>query len=287
MDVISGEKIQSWADIVICTPAIYKFHKNITKYSNNIIVLNGNLNTINSLTDEQSKEIDKCKILFIYTHITKSFLDLYLEKTNNNFTIITHNSDIGIDVKFLKYLNNNHILKWYAQNVCIKHPKLNPLPIGIANSQWRHGNLSILNQIISESKMNKEKLVYLNYKINTNKSVRKPIFKLLSSKKFVTCNSNLSYQDYLKELSQHKFCIVPPGNGIDCHRTWECLYLGVIPILQNCICNEIFQNLNLPVLLVDQWNFEKEFLENKYKLLILKEYDRSILELNFWKSRII
>ena len=204
MDVISGEKIQSCAEIVICTPAIKKFHKNITQYSKNIIVLNGGLNTINALTDEQIKEIDKYKILFIYTHIAKSFLDLYLEKTNNNFTIITHNSDIGIDVTFLKYLNNNHILKWHAQNVCLKHPKLNALPIGIANSQWRHGNLTLLNQVISESKMEKEKLVYLNYKINTNKSVRKPIFKMLSSKKFVTCNSNLSYQDYCKIFNKNK-----------------------------------------------------------------------------------
>lgn len=287
MDIISGENIQILADIVICTQPIKNFHKNITKYSKKMILLDGDLTNINCLTDEQIKEIDKYKILFIYTHIAKSFLELYLNKTNNKFTLITHNSDVGIDVTFLKYLNNNHILKWYAQNVCLKHPKLKALPIGIANSQWKHGNLDILNHIISNTNMDKEKLVYLNYKINTNKSVRKPIFNLLSSKKFVTCNSNLSYQEYLKELSQHKYCIVPPGNGIDCHRTWECLYLGVIPILQNCICNEIFQNLNLPVLLVDDWNFEKDYLEAQYKLLILKEYDRSILELPFWENIII
>ena len=108
MDILSGEKIQGCADIVISTPAINNFHKNIINYSKNIIILDGNLNKINCLTDEQIKEIDKYKILFIYTHIAKSFLELYLNKTNNKFTLITHNSDVGIDVTFLKYLNNNH-----------------------------------------------------------------------------------------------------------------------------------------------------------------------------------
>jgi hypothetical protein len=32
-------------------------------------------------------------------------------------------------------------------------------------------------------------------------------------------------------MAQWRFCVSPPGNGIDCHRTWEALYLGVIPVV--------------------------------------------------------
>ena len=42
---------------------------------------------------------------------------------------------------------------------------------------------------------------------------------------------NLQFSDYIKELSSCYFCLSPNGNGIDCHKHWECLYLGVIPIV--------------------------------------------------------
>ena len=281
MDVITGEKLQYISELVICTDNIRKFHKNILNYSKNIITLNGNNKIINEISDQEVNEIDKYNIIFVYTHLADSFLEKYLQKSSHKFVLITHNSDDEINVKFLKYLNHPNIIKWYGQNANIMHPKLKILPIGIANSQWRHGNLDIFSNFV-KNKKSKNKLVYLNFKIGTNKSVRKPIYKLLSQKSFVTVNSNLSYQEYLEELAGHKFCIVPPGNGIDCHRTWECLYLGVIPILYNCICNQLFYNLNLPIVLVDDWNFDEKFLESQYKLINVREYNQTLLDMRYW-----
>jgi hypothetical protein len=42
----------------------------------------------------------------------------------------------------------------------------------------------------------------------------------------------------------------PPGNGNDCHRTWEALYLGAIPIIQKGTLARSISS-RLPILVLD------------------------------------
>ena len=62
----------------------------------------------------------------------------------------------------------------------------------------------------------------------------------------------LTIPQYLQQLSDHKFAFSPPGNGVDCHRIWECFYLGVIPIVKRSPHTENYKDL--PVLIIDDWN---------------------------------
>jgi hypothetical protein len=39
-------------------------------------------------------------------------------------------------------------------------------------------------------------------------------------------------QTFRDAVRASRFVLSPPGNGNDCHRTWEALYLGAIPIVQ-------------------------------------------------------
>lgn len=39
--------------------------------------------------------------------------------------------------------------------------------------------------------------------------------------------------EYYEIIANSKFVVSPPGNGMDCHRTWEALALGAIPVVQN------------------------------------------------------
>ena len=43
----------------------------------------------------------------------------------------------------------------------------------------------------------------------------------------------------------------PAGNGLDCHRTWEALYLGCIPVV---LRSEYCGDNSWPVMLVDSWD---------------------------------
>ena len=77
-------------------------------------------------------------------------------------------------------------------------------------------------------------------------------------------NSQLNFENYLEDLSHHKFAVSPEGNGIDCHRTWECLYLGVIPIVKESKAMSFFKDL--PILFVDNYDdITPEFLEKEYE----------------------
>ena len=54
-----------------------------------------------------------------------------------------------------------------------------------------------------------------------------------------------------KNMTEYAFVLSPFGNGMDCHRTWEALLCGCIPIVKTSVFRELFDEL--PVLIVDKW----------------------------------
>lgn len=57
---------------------------------------------------------------------------------------------------------------------------------------------------------------------------------------------------YRDLVLRSKFVISPPGNGPDCHRTWEAMYLGAIPIVKKS--SWPFQHKELPVIQISDWD---------------------------------
>lgn len=55
-----------------------------------------------------------------------------------------------------------------------------------------------------------------------------------------------------KNMSKYAFVLSPFGNGMDCHRTWEALLCGCIPIIRTSVFREMFYGL--PVLIVEKWS---------------------------------
>lgn len=75
----------------------------------------------------------------------------------------------------------------------------------------------------------------------------------------------------------------PYGKGMDCHRTWEALILGSIPILKSKEFVNMFKDL--PVLFVNDWSdINQQLLDDtieKFKNLTFN-YDK--LTLKYWKQ---
>ena len=277
MNFITGEKIQSIAELVIGTSKQFKFHKTFNKFTNNYLIIENQDQVISNLN-----KIKSSKTIFIYGDYIPFFIDniiKYLDK----IILLTHNGDNGVDFKYYNYLDNENILRWYGVNIQFNHPKLTALPIGIANSQWKHGNLKLLEKIVNKNN-SKNNLLYINFSVKTNPGKRKEIKNILS-KNFDICEKKLCQEEYLNNLSKYKFSISPPGNGIDCHRTWESLYLGVIPIVENHVHNLQFQDL--PILIINDWNnINKEYLEKIYQEFKNKKFNLEKLNLKYWEKEI-
>ena len=41
----------------------------------------------------------------------------------------------------------------------------------------------------------------------------------------------MSPEQYRQAVSESMFVLSPPGRGLDCHRTWEAIYLGALPVV--------------------------------------------------------
>jgi hypothetical protein len=73
-------------------------------------------------------------------------------------------------------------------------------------------------------------------------------------------NENKNFEGYIKELSTYKFCLSPPGRGVDTHRTWEALMVGTIPIMISTALDSLFEKL--PVIIVKDWfEINEEYIQ--------------------------
>ena len=241
MNFITGEKIQFSCGHFIGTYKDFKYNPNVSQYKNKFIYI-GN-----------DEKIDNKPLIFCYTHLLNNINELIktLESLQKSFKLVFHNSD-GI-------FNNEHLILFeklpllqcvFTQNMNVKHEKVFSLPIGLANTQWNHGN-SKIHQEVYDMSIEKTKEIYFNFNTTTNKKKRNKCYNDILNKR-IQWNENLPYKGYLIELKRHKYAICPEGNGIDTHRFWECLYMNTIPI---CLKNRVTEYCKqyFPIILLNDW----------------------------------
>lgn len=263
MNFITGEKIQILCDHFIGTGYDFKHNPNIKLYKNKFIYFGS------------KKNIDNKTLVFCYTHLLKNIITLIktLNGFLNPFKIIFHNSDKSFDKEHLILFEKLPLLESiYTQNINVNHERVFPLPIGLANSQWKHGKLKIFIEVYN-MQLEKNKEIYFNFNRNTNKEKRDKCYNDII-KKGITWNKNLPFKEYLIELKKHKYAICPEGNGIDTHRFWECLYMDIIPV---CLKNKLTEHYKkyFPIILLDKW--EDLDVNN----LIYKKINHQYLNLDF------
>lgn len=285
MNIISGEKFISIADFIFVNQDKVNFHKTLFNFctKDKLIYFNNNFEI--SFTDLTKINKYKLPCLYVYSDHLLNFCKNVLDKINVKIKLIVHNSDENVTFKYIEYLNDDKIVAMFSQNIDINHPKLHYLPIGIANSQWSHGNLNVLNTVMNIP-IQKNNLVYFNFTINDSYKTRPYLYQLLINKGFEYIQ-NKSISQYLMTMAQYKFAFSPNGGGIDCHRTWEALYLGVIPIMEKSVLSDKLV-MDYPILVVEDWNIiTNEFLEEQYKLIKSSVYDKTRLDYNYFKELIM
>jgi hypothetical protein len=273
--MISGELLQSIAEI-----SLYDEMTDLIRNQNQSMP-----QKLVKISDLEPNKIKEYKIIYVYTHFLESFFNKFFDHLNNDTVLISHNSDLGIHSNYLKYLEGNKIKKWYCQNREISHPKLFSIPIGLANSQWPHGNQQLIKDI-REKNNKKDILIYKNFDINTNSNERN-LCNNITNNNGILLSPSQTIAEYWNILSKSVFVISPPGNGIDCHRIWEALYLKCVPIIKE---HEAFSQFkHLPILFVNCWKeVTIEFLKSKISMYLNNEklFDIPLLEINYWKEKI-
>jgi len=76
--------------------------------------------------------------------------------------------------------------------------------------------------------------------------------------------------------------VCPRGNGIDCHRVWETLYLGRVPIIKKERAMRYFEEL--PIVFLDDWAqlYNLHFLNDRYEAV--KKNSTEILDFVKWEE---
>ena len=255
MQVISGEQIQESCDIYLGCPEDFRFNPRIFRQSSKCLEIRSIMYKWNNPG-----------IIFVYSHRLTDFLKI-IDKLENKFVLVSHNSDENITEKYSQILECPKLIMWHAQNVMIHHENLQLLPIGIANSMWPHGSMEALRNIMA--KLNKEtrpKDFYFYFNIGTNRAERVICKEEIEKCGLVFELPQSNFEEYLKHLSTFKYAICPPGNGIDSHRIWECLYLGVIPIVKRSVFTEKLKEKIPCVIILNSWTeFSPQVLRNTYK----------------------
>lgn len=211
----------------------------------------------------------------------------YHPRIKNKYILVTHNSDLSMPGQFKNYLDDPKLCAWFAINVDYRHPKLINIPIGMVDKRPHCDYRRSIDMLIKNDihLTPKAYLLSANFLINTNIREREPVDVLFRQKPFCYFTPKSSIDEYLVNVCKSKFILSPHGTGLDCHRTWEALYLGVIPVVKTSPLDVLYEDL--PVVIVNDWTeVTEEFLEKKYEEMKNKSYKREKLFFNYWANKI-
>lgn len=235
-DIITGDRIIQFCDFIITDRNQYNYNTNLMKYNQNVLLVNDfqnvNIQKINKyIEDKQTKQIR----LFVFIDNMENFMKYILPHLNNKYEYIlySHNGDYPFDNKYIEIINDPKIKMVYAQNINVQSSKVKMLPIGLARDMFQHGDINTMyEKMVTTYKNKKTKNIYININESTH-PLRKEVMNNIrkNSSKWEIQPGNVSFAKYLEDLSQYKFCLCIRGNGIDTHRFWESLYMGVIPVI--------------------------------------------------------
>jgi hypothetical protein len=214
------------------------------------------------MLDSINEPYDNPKIVFCFTDIFEhEFIHLLIKLVlfKNEFILVINQSDYKFDSRYIKIFDYIPKLKLiYTQNIDIIHNKIIPIPIGLSNSDTPFkyaGDFKLINSIIEKVTNNiiiKDKLIYFYFNIETSYFKRIECYNKII-KKEIPFLERINFPQYYNQLASYKFAISPEGNGIDCHRFWEALYVKTIPIcLPNIIVN--YYAKYFPVVILNDWD---------------------------------
>lgn len=206
----------------------------------------------------QSADVNSGVVVFSSVHMSSQVVVELPDPVAAQTTLLIHNGDI-IDASLIG-ANASRFHRIASVNWLGDRNLVTPLPIGLENSAFCvNGRLEWFADATPGQRANgclkSERVhdVLLSFKDSNNLGERTQArLTFEASGLDLTSATGLTPRKYQSELRQHRFVISPPGNGPDCHRTWEALYSGTVPIVLRSAWS--FGHKRWPVLVVNSWD---------------------------------
>lgn len=208
-------------------------------------------------------------------------------------SIVFHNGDWVPSARYLETLAGLGA-EVFCINILDGTQGVTPIPIGLENSIRRkngtlHDFLVVHDQVREpwRSFPPKSAQIFSAFKIGTNPRIREPLARKLQQTRFGFSDKRLSIRDFRASVMESRFVLSPPGNGPDCYRTWETIYLGSVPIVLRASLAESLHSY-LPIWAIEDWDealsASDEYLQEKYEELIHR--DRAKAFFPYWLEQI-
>lgn len=231
-----------------------------------------------------------------------------INKIPHKFILVSGDSDCTVPHDlfkpndFIKFIHHEKIIHWYSQNCILTHPKLSKIPIGLdyhtmneKDTDWGKkispgDQENMLNQIKHHAKnfWEREIKCYSNFHFCIHTKFgndRKNAIEHIDKKLVFYENTKINREQTWKNQINYAFVISPHGNGLDCHRTWEALCLGCIPIVKKSNISDLFDDL--PVLIVHEWkDITMDVLNQTIHDFKHKQFNYDKLTLKYWLDKI-
>lgn len=178
----------------------------------------------------------------------------------------------------------------WVQNCEVDDPRVSPLPIGLENARLHvNGIVADFARLRRVSPAKKSRILW-GFAEGNNAVERGKARVALQANALADKLPFVNARAYRKRVAKYQFVASPPGNGSDCHRTWEAMYLRVVPIVVRSTMTERYASLGLPLWLVDSYHelnaLNEQDLDTKYRELS-SGFLCPVLWMDFWKEAVL
>lgn len=217
----------------------------------------------------------------------EEFLKIVCPQLGGPVVVVCSNGDLTFTTEKLGLIPSQVVRLW-VQNCEVGDERVKPLPIGLENACLH------VNGIVKDFEKLRTSRPELNRILWGFAEVTNPLIRGKAREALQRCPvadpvSAPNSRAYRKIAARYRFLASPPGNGPDCHRTWEALYLRTVPIVLRSVLTERLAALGLPLWLVDSYaeleTVSEDSLERKYSEFS-PVWNHGALWMDYWKKAI-
>ena len=253
-EVITGERLQALAEAILIPDALAPRHAGAPVSSERAVVFHQH----RDIEGDALARISDAASLAIYSPALELFQQhVWPRLTGTGYVLISHNGDVEVGADQLDWVEaaGDKLGHWFAQNLVVEHPKLSPLPIGIENAIWEHGDVDALCAVAAETRGTEPSgQLHARFDVSTHPDRARAWKAAEAALPGVAKRPDARvFAAYLRDLASHRFSLCPRGNGVDTHRFWESTYLGVVPVVERSPQTDVWARRGVTMVALDDW----------------------------------